>query len=57
MSGACSTHDVNEKYVQNVGRKAWKEVNYLEDLGVDGKKWSLGNRIDEVCGLDSLWTQ
>jgi hypothetical protein len=32
--GACSTHRINEKWLENVGRKTWK--NHSEDLGIDG---------------------
>jgi hypothetical protein len=47
MSGACSTHGKNEKYIQLLFEKP-KERVHLEELGVDGKiifkyilrKWS-----------------
>lgn len=35
MGRAYSTHNDYEKYLQNFGRKTWKD--YLEDLDEDGR--------------------
>jgi hypothetical protein len=36
MGGECGTHGRNEKWINNFGRKTWREEN-SEDLGVDGR--------------------
>jgi hypothetical protein len=50
MGGTYSTHEKNEKYIQNfIGKSEGK--NHSEDLGVDGKKileWMLGKYGEKV---------
>jgi hypothetical protein len=36
MVGACSTHGIDEKCIQDFGRKK-KGRDHVDDLGVDGK--------------------
>jgi hypothetical protein len=43
MSGACSTHEGDEKFIQNFG---WENLNgrdNLKNLGVDGKYYYNGS--------------
>jgi len=42
MDGACSTHGIDEKYIQNFGRKSWRE----EPLGRPRLRWKNNIRLD-----------
>jgi hypothetical protein len=52
MGGACGTDEIEEEYTEGLVGNL-KEINCLEDLGIDGKiilKWILqgsrGHRLD-----------
>jgi hypothetical protein len=57
MYGACIIHGEIENFVQNVGLKVWKKVNYSEALRLGGSiilkfvfgKSGMGVWIEFVC--------
>jgi hypothetical protein len=36
MEGVCSTHEKEEKFIYDSGRKISKKRDHLENIGVDG---------------------
>ena len=54
LGGACGTHGVEERFMQDFAGENWWEWNYLEDLCIDGRiilKWVL-----KQSGVE-IWTQ
>jgi hypothetical protein len=55
MGGACSTHEKDEKCIQNICLENLKGRYHMEDLGVNGK---IILQVDWILGKDGgkVWT-